>query len=172
MADNAVHALQQRLEGEFTAPDEVRPSCHIITDQTHLYEACVVERNRLGWTQAEAEAQMGLRSERHLSKIEPARYPDWRERKYLRLPLRFNVNATGWAMLGVYNLVPALIDMDLADELAQSARPRASLTRHARRNLAEQARLKRAEARRLLDEAAELDALSAVSQPTKLASAA
>lgn len=140
---NPVHALHDRLSAAYEkknpsgpAPADHPAPLHLIRDQHDLYEALVFGRQRLGWSQAEAEAQMGLASERHLSKIEPNRYRDADKRRHLRAPIKFEVNDIGWTILNSLDLCVVVMEHEVYDVIMENvARPRPAITTQQKRNL-------------------------------------
>lgn len=177
MRDNGVHALVGRIEDELGV--ESAPPCpvHLIQDQTDWYMDMVIERQKRGWKQPRAEEELGLwdpktdrGSVRHLTHIEPARQPDWRKKKHLRLPFKLTMNDTAMAMMAGYGRVLVLMDWSFYRDIeAGTVKPRPALTSQQRNNIAERARIARLEAEEARRRA---DVLEAAAEAQRLSQAA
>lgn len=114
---NRVHDLQALVAEQFAdgpAPADLARALYAaqpdlaplypIADEYSFYEILAQERQRKGWTLAEAEARMGLPSANHLSKIEPARHRDRKRPAYVRQCVHYKATDTlhaAFAGLGV-----------------------------------------------------------------------
>lgn len=167
---NPVLALQDQIETQLSSRADL-PVIHKIFEQRDLFEAITVERQVRGWTQAHAEAEAclwdpetGKGSERHLTKIEPARFPDWKDKTYLRQIVRYQPNATWNAIMTAYDLVVCVLPWDLYDEILDAGLaqrpPRSEPGPSHKTNWAKRAAHCRAEAEDWLRRAREFEAMA------------